>query len=106
MKIDDIKNVIKELIEKTNIIVNQISITEEIPHNTWFKVEVNEPYFFINREGEGLLALNHLVRRIFESKTEIPRNKENSSEFSPRAEIFIDINGFQQKKIENIRAVA
>src|SRR6185436_16326979 len=68
----EIQNLIKELIEKTTIPVNEITITEDSPTNCWFAVEVQEPHFFTSREGEALIA----------------------------------INGFQKKKVENLRAVA
>lgn len=97
----EIRNLIKELIEKTTISVNDISVNEDDKNTTWFSVEVNQPYFFIGRGGEALSALNHLVRRIVETKTQTsdPEGFEKSS-------ILIDINGFQKKRIENIHAVA
>ena len=102
MRKDEIQNLIKELIEKTTVKLNTISITEEGPKNLWVSVDVSEPHFFISREGEGLHALNHLVHRIVESK--IPR--EENSAMGPGLEILVDINGFQKKRVENIRAVA
>jgi spoIIIJ-associated protein len=92
---DEIKKLVRELIEKTNVKLNEISITEDGPKNMWISVEVNEPHFFISREGEGLQALNHIVRRIVESKT-------TPSEVA----ILVDINGFQKKKVESVRAIA
>ena len=53
----EIQNLIKELIEKTTIVVNNVTITEENPKNVWFSVEVGEPRFFTLHEGEGLSAL-------------------------------------------------
>lgn len=97
MNKDQIQNLIKELIEKTNVQVKEISIVEEGPKNTWFKVEVSEPHFFTLREGEALQALNHLVRRMIE-------NKNSTAEDGPQ--FLIDINGFQQKKVDSVRAVA
>jgi spoIIIJ-associated protein len=64
----------------------------------WFSVEIDNPHFFINRGGEGISALNHLVKKIIENKT-----KEETEQIP---ELLIDINGFQKKKIENIHAVA
>src|SRR3989338_4297666 len=103
MKKEEMQNLIKELIEKTGVTTTQITITEDSPTNTLFSVEVNEPHFFIGRDGEALYALNHLVRRIFEAKTpaiegEVENNFNNN--------ILIDINGFQKKRVENVRAVA
>jgi len=101
---DEIQNLVKELIEKTTVKLGGISVTEDGPKNIWVSVEVNEPHFFISHEGEGLQALNHIVRRIMEKHlTPTPLLvKERGEEVS----ILIDINGFQKKKVENIRAIA
>jgi spoIIIJ-associated protein len=95
----EIQNLIKELIEKTTIDVKEININEDNGKTTWFSVEVDQPYFFINHGGEGLFALNHLVRRIVEFKTPMTEDKENPA-------ILVDINGFQKRRIENIHAIA
>lgn len=97
----EIQNLIKEIIEKTTVGVNSISVSTENPKSTWFSVEVKEPHFFIGKEGEALFALNHLVRRIVESKM-----IETQMENSPELDFLIDINGFQKKRVDNIRAVA
>ncbi len=98
---EKIQNLIKELIEKTNVKLNGISILEDGPKNLWISVEVSEPHFFISREGEGLQALNHLVHRILESKA---LKQDKREEFLPS--MLIDINGFQKKRVDGIRAVA
>lgn len=104
MSPEEIKNLIKELIEKTSLAVNEISITEDFPGKTWFRVALSEPHFYTNRDGEGLLALNHLVRKILESKLSL---SAETPEFSKTGlDILIDINDFQKKRIENIQAVA
>lgn len=99
----EITNLIKELIEKTTVPVSEISIVEDgiqsKDKTTWFSVEVKEPHFFLGRNGEALSALNHLVRRIIESKIPV-------TESLAEASILIDINGFQKKRVESIRAVA
>ena len=98
---EQLQNLIKELIEKTTVKTTGISIIDD-GSKRWFGVEVNEPHFFIERGGEALQALNHLVRRIVESKmlpTEV--GTENNSN-----NIVIDINGFQKKRIENVRSLA
>jgi len=101
----EIQNLIKELIEKTTIPVTTISISEDDKKTTWFSVEVREPHHFLGRGGEALFALNHLVKKIIETKNlTLPPllNKERDGERS----ILIDINGFQKKRIENIHAIA
>jgi predicted RNA-binding protein Jag len=116
MKKDEIQNLIKELVEKTTVKLNGISIVEDGPKNIWVALEVGEPHFFISRDAEGLQALNHLVHRIIEAKTPSPFGHSpfaGGEESSLPAKggvwggsIVIDINGFQKKHIENIRAVA
>ena len=97
MKKDEIQNLIKELIEKTTVQLDKITIAEDSGTNTWFSVEVSEPHFFIGHNGEALFALNHLVRRIIENKT-VPDEKPVG--------ILVDINDFQKKRVENVRAIA
>ena len=104
---NEIKNLIKELIEKTTIHLSDIIVAEENSPSSgktiWFSVQVDEPHFFLGREGEALFALNHIVRRIIEPRTSIGDTEpENKKDF----EISIDINDFQKKRIENIRAIA
>ena len=105
---NEIQNLIRELIEKTTVLVNEISILEEDPslvntkegtNVTYFGVEVKEPHLFIGHNGEGLFALNHLVRKMIE-------NKMIKTEDGEIPQIMIDINGFQKKRIDNLRAVA
>lgn len=100
MNKQEIQNLIKEIIEKTTVSVEGISILEEGNTNTWFSVEVKEPHFFISRDGEALQALNYLTRRIIENKMQSGEQAISSLEF------LIDINGFQKKRIEGIHAVA
>ncbi len=91
----EIQNVIKELLGKTTISVKEISVVEESPKNVWIAISVSEPRFFIDHDGEGLHALNHLAQRMIEAKT--PALERS---------ILVDINDFQKKRIENIRAIA
>lgn len=98
----EIQNLIKELVEKTTVKLNGISVVEDGPKNIWVSVEVSEPHFFILREGEGLHALNHLVHRIIESKN--PRTSDGTAQHG--LGVVVDINGFQKKRVDNIRAIA
>lgn len=86
------KNLIKEIIEKTGIKVIEVAEADD-KGSTWYNVEVSEPHFFISRDGEALHALNHLVRRITET-----------AEVEPN--FLIDINGFQKKRVDSVRAIA
>jgi len=100
----EIENLITDLIEGLKVKVNKIDVLEEKGDKTWFSVDVSEPHFFINREGEALNSLNHLVRRIIETKSAQSGRAGAVSGFGPS--ILVDINDFQKKKTESIRAVA
>jgi predicted RNA-binding protein Jag len=115
MNKDEMQNLIKELIEKTTISVTKISTNEDKPaalsssgdKTVWFGVEVNQPHFFWDREGEALSAVNYLARRMIEAKNSkiAPKTDELTAQQSGLG-ILIDINGFQKKRIESIHATA
>lgn len=110
------QNLIKELIEKTTISVSKISTDEDKPTSfksngdktIWFSVEVSQPHFFWEHEGEALFAINHLARKMIETKNSPVSflNKENGAKKQEGLGILIDINGFQKKRVENIHAIA
>lgn len=102
MNNNEIQNLIKEIIEKTTISVRDIAISEDGSSTTWFSVEVDNPHPFLGRNGEALLALNHLVKKIIEAKLVL----ENQEKTENKTAILVDINGFQKKRVENIHAIA
>lgn len=103
----EITNLIKELIEKISDLSNEVIVFDEEHRDgtmtTWFKVEVTDPHVYLGRDGEALMALNHLARRIVESK--IPKEAEDTNG-KTNFSFLIDINGYQKKKIENLHAMA
>jgi len=102
----EIQNLIKEVIERTTVPVKDIIISEDGSKTTWFSVEVGQPHFFLGRNGEGLFALNHLIKKIIESKLLVGKKEKESPEVESALSILVDINGFQKKRVENIHAVA
>ncbi|OGI65047.1 hypothetical protein A2647_01345 [Candidatus Nomurabacteria bacterium RIFCSPHIGHO2_01_FULL_40_24b] len=106
MNKNEIINLIRELMEKTQVSSGDILVEEkDMKDNSkthWFSVQVSDPYPFLRHEGEALFALNHLVRRIIESKI----SQKDAEENSQALEVMIDMNDFQKKRIENIHAIA
>ena len=102
MNTKDIQNLIEELLEKILVKAKEISVVEDGNKSTWLSIEVSEPHFFVDKDGEGLHAFNHIVHRILEAK--MPRKAEGE-EKEPMG-ILIDINGYQKKHVENVRAIA
>lgn len=96
----EIQNLIKELVEK---IMPVKSVSLDGDKTVWFSLEVEEPRFFSDHGGEALFALNHLVRKMIENRIS---PKESNEEKRPELDILVDINGFQKKRVESVRAIA
>ena len=60
-----------------------------------FSIKTKEPYLLIGDDGRALMALNHLVKKIFESQA----LKQNFKELN----FIVDINDYQEQKIEDIK---
>ncbi|MFM7088088.1 MAG: protein jag [Candidatus Paceibacterota bacterium] len=95
-----IQNLIKDLIEKTISEVAEVKecVLDEKLGGRCFSVEMSNAHPFLAREGEGLHALNHLVRRIIESGNE-------ESEDHKETNVMVDINGFQKKRIDSLKSL-
>lgn len=100
MDIVNIQNLIKEIVEK--LVADTVEIKEcvldEKLGGRCFSVEIANAHPFLARDGEGLHALNHLVRRIIESKNQQPEEHKE-------IDIMVDINGFQKKRIDSLRSL-
>ena len=97
MNRQEIQNLTKEILEKMNLSVQNISFAEEEGLSiVWLKIDMSEPHLFTSRGAEALAALNHLVKRMIETKQD-PDEPMN---------ILIDINDFQKKRIDTIKATA
>jgi len=100
MKDEKIKKQIEELIKKTTFQVESVSFFySEDDETLWYSIKTNEPQLLIGRNGEVLIALNHLIRRIIEKNNPPEKNQE-------RKNISIDVNDYQKKRIENLKTIA
>ncbi len=106
MNYDEIKQKIGEILEKSTFSVEEISVfcdNDQPALSTgqagrlWCAIQSKDSNFLIGRNGESLAALNHLIRRILEQA--YPENEQISG-------LTLDINGYQKKKIENLKALA
>ena len=110
MNKDKIKNLIEELIYKTTFNVEGICFNDE-NGVLWCNIKTQEPYLFIGKYGETLGALNHIVRKIIEKNLIEGENKNDSEKIPPLSlsgyeNIIIDVNEYQKKRIENVKAIA
>lgn len=60
-----------------------------------FSIETEEPHILIGEDGKTLLALNHLVKKIFEQQSLKKKFK--------RLNFIVDANDYQEKRIEDLR---
>lgn len=94
--VDFIKKTITTLLEKLSIDATfEGVLTIHGGEITKFSLKTNEPYVLIGKDGRTLMALNHVVKKIFETET-------INQGFAP-INFFIDVNDYQEKKIEEIR---
>lgn len=94
MNKEDIKKIIKELLDKLTIVYTDIVIKEE-DHGPIFVVLTEDAPLLIGENGANLNALNSLVKRIVEAKSN-----------GGRSDFAVDINYYQTKKNEEIRQKA
>ena len=95
MQEDLIKKTIESIFTHTNCTISKYEISNE-NGMLWCMIDTPDSRFMIGREGETLRSLNHLVRKIVEKETGI---EEGSN-------IFVDINGYQKKRFDNLKNIA
>ncbi len=93
-----IRDILTNILTKSSLQFEEITALEEDDGATiFYSIKTAYPQVLIGRDGETLSAMNHLLKKILDNQVE-------ENEFMP--EVFIDVNDFQKKKIENLRAVA
>jgi spoIIIJ-associated protein len=97
---DKIKEAIEQIFKHTECTLSKCEFSED-SGMLWCLIETPDSNFMIGRDGETLRSLNHLVQKIAEKSlppTTTPTEKGPS--------IFIDINGYQKKRFENLKNIA
>lgn len=90
-----IRETLTTLLGHLGVVVTDIIIEkDEKTDSTRFVIATPDSAILIGEHGARLLALNHLMKRIIE------KNSEESGSF------FVDVNDYQKKRIEDIRAKA
>jgi spoIIIJ-associated protein len=94
---DKIKEAIEQIFKHTACTITKCEFSED-SGMLWCMIETPDSNFIIGRDGETLRSLNHIVQRIVEK--EIPPTEEKGPS------IFIDVNGYQKKRFENLKNIA
>ncbi|MFA6514722.1 MAG: R3H domain-containing nucleic acid-binding protein [Candidatus Paceibacterota bacterium] len=97
MNKDKIKEAIEQIFKHTACTLTKCEFVDE-NGILWCSIETPDSNFIIGREGETLRSLNHIVQRIVEKGT-IKEEERGPS-------IFIDVNGYQKKRFENLKNIA
>ena len=94
------ETILKEVLDAAGISYAKLS-RSEAAGQTILSIETqDDPRDLIGMRGETLLAIDHLVKKIFEQKA-------NGSEPEERGEMFlVDINGYRTKQIKDLQAKA
>src|SRR3989344_1889927 len=108
----DIKQLIEDLLERMHITVQSIDVASSDGRER-FSVNTPDSHVLIGTNGDHLLAFNHLVKKIVAQKniakrvstgdptgTALQNGGERGQTF------FIDVNGYQEAALENIKNVA
>ena len=94
MEHDNIKKNIEELLRQMNIVFESVDyLPSEHPR---FTVRTSDSAALIGVKGENLMAFNYIARRLVAKAT---------GAIEP-VRFFIDVNGYQEKALENLKAKA
>jgi len=99
MEIAFVKKTIEDILNLLAIDAGDVCV-KEINDGaiTKFSIKTDEPHLLVGEDGKILLALNHVVKRIFEGQ----RAKQN---FSP-VNFMVDVNDYQEKRIDDLKTKA
>ncbi len=104
MDSNQIKELIETLLKHMEIVCEGIEVDDSDGRER-FSIKTPDSHKLIGAKGAHLLAFNHLVKKIVASKGERTRPGEASGA-APEKTFFIDVNGYQEAAVENIKNVA
>ncbi len=90
-----IKEALEQIFNFTGCTMSSCDFSDE-NGMLWCMIETPDSRFMIGRDGETLKSINHLVQKMVE---------KNIGE-GERPNIFIDVNGYQKKRIDNLKTIA
>lgn len=97
---DKIKEVIEQIFKHTSCVISKLEFSDD-NGMLWCMIETPDSGFIIGRDGETLRSLNHLVQKIVEKNLPIGEDREERG-----PSVFIDVNGYQKKRFENLKNIA
>lgn len=104
MDSSQIKQLIADLLTHMQIAVQSIDVSEADGRER-FSVSTPDSHILIGTKGAHLSALNHLVKKMVAAKSERGRLTGASGAAQDKT-FFVDVNGYQEAAMENIKNVA
>lgn len=92
---EKIKEVVGQIFKHSGCTLSKCEVSED-NGMLWCIIETPDSSFMIGRDGETLRSLNHLIQKIVE--------KNETEERGPS--LFVDINGYQKKRFDNLKNIA
>ena len=88
-----ITKIIKQMLSIMDIKAETGIIEDSDINLTFFNIQTKEPNLLIGYKGETLLALSHVLKKIYDA---------NSKE-DEKLPFIVDVNGYQKKRIDEIK---
>ncbi len=109
MTSDDIKQLIEGLLKHMQVSVQSIELSESDGRER-FSIITPDSHILIGTKGVHLSALNHLVKKMVATKENAKKGHSATTRASGEGErertFFVDVNGYQEAAVENIKNVA
>ncbi|MSU56122.1 MAG: hypothetical protein EXS51_02335 [Candidatus Taylorbacteria bacterium] len=103
MTTEDIKQLIETMLKHMQIAYESVEVGDSDGRER-FAVKTSDSHLLIGAKGANLSAFNHLVKKMVASKT--PAEKVKAEGDEREKSFFIDVNGYQELALENIKNVA
>ncbi len=101
MHTTQIEKIVSEFFKETGIHSGDVSfLYDEDTKTMWCSISVADGRLLTGKNGETLAAINHLIRKIVDKSLGFSESDKSS------VNIIVDINGFQKKRVDSIKAVA
>jgi len=90
-----IKAIVENIFTHTGCTISKCEFANE-GGMLWCLIDTPDSRFMIGREGETLRSLNHLIQKMVD--------KDSQEEKPPS--VFVDVNGYQKKRFDNLKNIA
>ncbi len=102
MQTAQIEKIVTAFFKETGIHSGEVSFSyNEDTKTMWCSISTNDGRLLTGKNGETLSAINHLVRKVVEKELGIKEEDKQAL-----WNVIVDINNYQKKRVDNVKAVA